>query len=114
MVYLLHFDKPLCHARHYIGYTENLDKRILQHRSGNGHARLMEVIYELGIGFRIARVWFGEDRHFERMLKNQKNAPRLCPYCNKRISHMLYQPELFNQVIDMPPGWWDTIDEIPY
>jgi hypothetical protein len=79
-VYLLHFDAPYKHAKHYLGYTADLDARLRDHRSGNG-ARLMAVIMDAGITFRVARLWKG-GRDLERKLKNQKNAgARLCPLC---------------------------------
>lgn len=47
-VYLLHFDRPYRHARHYLGYTPGtIQKRVNLHRSGNG-ARLMRVIKDAG------------------------------------------------------------------
>jgi predicted GIY-YIG superfamily endonuclease len=48
-VYLLHFDRPLKHAKHYLGYANDLQARLEQHRSGNG-ARLIQVVQEAGIG----------------------------------------------------------------
>ena len=83
MVYLLHFDTPYKHARHYLGSTDNLDVRLKAHRNGTG-ARLVEVVVGAGITFTLARVWEG-DRILERRLKNQHNAPRLCPICNKKL-----------------------------
>lgn len=83
MVYLLHFDTPYRHARHYVGFVngaETLEGRLERHRRGDG-ARLIQVITRAGIGFRLARVWPDGDRNFERRLKNQKNSPRLCPIC---------------------------------
>ena len=83
MVYLLHFSRPICPSRptrHYIGWTNDLDERIREHRRGKG-SRLCQVARERGITFTLAEVWNG-DRRFERRLKNYKNAPRLCPYCN--------------------------------
>lgn len=35
MVYLIHFDKPLKHAQHYIGYTHDLDQRFHAHSCTN-------------------------------------------------------------------------------
>jgi predicted GIY-YIG superfamily endonuclease len=81
-IYLLHFDRPYRHARHYIGYTDDLDSRIATHRAGNG-ARLIAVISAAGIGFTVARTWTG-DRNFERRLKRRKDAPRLCPICREQ------------------------------
>ena len=34
LIYLLHFDRSYRHARHYLGYTENLDARLAAHRAG--------------------------------------------------------------------------------
>jgi predicted GIY-YIG superfamily endonuclease len=79
VVYLLHFVKPYWHARHYLGYTANLERRIEEHRHGVG-ARLAQVCAEHGIGFVIARTWPG-GRELERRLKRQKNSPKLCPLC---------------------------------
>ncbi len=62
-IYLLHFDEPLSHAKHYLGW-----------------ARIMEVLKERGIGFQLSRTWEGT-RHDERKLKKGKNSPKLCPLC---------------------------------
>lgn len=79
-VYLLHFDKPYRHARHYIGYTTNLDQRLAMHAAGRG-ARLMTVIHAAGIHWTVAWVRVG-DRELERRLKNRHGAARFCPICN--------------------------------
>lgn len=81
--YLLHFDEPIAHAKHYLGSTTNLERRISEHRRGY-RARLMEVLKERGIGFQVARVWEGGDRQLEKKLKKQKQGTRLCPICNPR------------------------------
>ena len=79
-VYLIHFNRPHRHARHYIGFTTNLDQRITDHLCGMG-ARLMEVITDEGIEWRVARTWEG-DRKLERRLKEWHNARLLCPVCS--------------------------------
>jgi hypothetical protein len=38
-------------------------------------------VTDAGIGFQVARTWDGEDRAFERKLKNGKHSSRLCPIC---------------------------------
>lgn len=78
-VYLIHFDKPLKHARHYIGWTMNLEQRVGAHESGRG-SRLLEIVGAAGIAFRVVRTWPGS-RKLERKLKNRKYAPRICPVC---------------------------------
>jgi predicted GIY-YIG superfamily endonuclease len=79
-IYLLHFSQPYGHAKHYVGYTTNLQQRLEAHKSGTG-ARLLEVITQAGISFQLARTWKGT-RKSERAIKNRKEAPRLCPVCN--------------------------------
>lgn len=78
-VYLIHFNRAYKHARHYLGYSEQFDKRITDHLCGMG-ARLMEVITNAGIEWHVSRTWPG-DRKLERQLKNHHNAPKLCPIC---------------------------------
>jgi len=79
-IYLLHFDKPYKHARHYIGWTENLPERMEKHVTGQG-SRLIQVITDAGIGFKIARVWYNVDRYFERRIKNHGHTKKLCSCC---------------------------------
>ncbi|WP_173530700.1 GIY-YIG nuclease family protein [Nonomuraea antri] len=79
-VYLLHFERPYKHARHYIGWTPgDLNRRLRQHRNGTG-AHLMKVITTAGIDFVVARTWTG-GRNLERSLKNRGGASRCCPLC---------------------------------
>jgi hypothetical protein len=78
-IYLLHFDRPYRHARHYTGWTTDLDARLAAHIVGDG-ARLIEVIEQAGIGWTLARTWTGT-RNTERALKRQGGASRRCPLC---------------------------------
>lgn len=79
-VYLIHFDKPFKHAKHYTGWAINLAARLDLHAAGQG-ARLLAVIKAEGIGWRLARTWENVDRNFERRLKVQGGAFRRCPMC---------------------------------
>jgi predicted GIY-YIG superfamily endonuclease len=79
---LIHFNRPYHHAKHYLGYSEHLGKRITDHLAGIG-ARLLEVIIDAGIEWKLVRTWPG-DRELERRLKNRKEAPKLCPICNPK------------------------------
>lgn len=96
-VYLLHLDgriNPGHACRHYIGYTDDLGRRIAEHRAGGpAAARLLQVAHERGIGFTVARVWRG-DRRLERRIKRQKHGPAYCPVCGGR-------------------RWLDWADELP-
>lgn len=82
ITYLLHFDRrisPSHTTQHYLGSADDLDARIWKHRH-HPDARLLQVAKERGIHFTVARTWTG-GRELERKLKNQKNAPKLCPIC---------------------------------
>jgi predicted GIY-YIG superfamily endonuclease len=78
-VYLLHFDRPYQHAKHYIGWTRDLEARLADHRAGSG-SRLLAVLKAAGIGFQLARTWQGTRRR-ERQIKLQGGASRCCPMC---------------------------------
>jgi hypothetical protein len=88
VLYLIHFAKPLHHARHYLGYStdeNSLPVRLERHASGQG-AKLMAAVARAGIGFQVVRTWPDGTRADERRLKNQKNAPaRLCPVCREGV-----------------------------
>ncbi len=93
-VYLLHFERPINPARpaqHYLGYADDLGRRIRQHKRGRrytsgggftGCSRLCEVAHERGIGFHVVRVWRG-GRELERRLKSRKKITRYCPVCGR-------------------------------
>lgn len=81
-VYLLHFTEPFGHAKHYVGFSENIEKRVALHQQGKG-SRLCEVVVKAGIRLLWVRTWVGADRHFERKL-HSKGKSIFCPICNKR------------------------------
>jgi predicted GIY-YIG superfamily endonuclease len=78
-IYLLHLDKPLRHAKHYVGFADDLEARLERHANGSG-ARMLAVCRERGISWQLARTWTG-DRKFERWLKRKKGAAWFCPVC---------------------------------
>ena len=85
--YLLHFNKPYRHARHYLGITTNLAWRLRRHSKGTG-ARLLRAVKADGVKWRIAREWEEADkpedltwREFEKRLKARGGHARLCPIC---------------------------------
>lgn len=83
-VYLLHFEQPYRHARHYIGWSENLAYRLAHHRAGTG-ARLTAAVSAAGGRYVVARLWVGT-RADERRLKRWKNAgARICPICRGHL-----------------------------
>jgi hypothetical protein len=78
-VYLLHFERAIAHARHYMGWSCFVEARLADHAAGRG-ARLPQVFRERGISGRCVRQWKG-GRDLERRLKRQKQGPKLCPVC---------------------------------
>jgi predicted GIY-YIG superfamily endonuclease len=78
-IYLIHFARPYKHARHYIGWTTNLEARLWAHRTGQG-ARLLQVVQDAGIPWSLVATWPGT-RDDERRLKNRHGAGRICPHC---------------------------------
>lgn len=88
-VYLLHFSRPLHHARHYVGFTSGtLADRLSKHADGSG-ARIMAALGRVGIGWDCVRHWDNVTRAFERRIKLDKNVSRLCPICTprKQVQH---------------------------
>jgi predicted GIY-YIG superfamily endonuclease len=79
-VYLLHFDRPYRHARHYCGWAVDLTERLAEHQAGRG-ARLLAVIGNAGISWQLARTWTEATRTRERQIKRQGGLSRSCPVC---------------------------------
>ena len=80
-VYILHFEPAYKHARHYVGSTSRGNARGDDHLAGRGsplvsaaiRAGVAVTFHVIGVGGRIA----------ERKIKQQKNAGRFCPQCQK-------------------------------
>lgn len=79
-VYLLCFDQPFGHARHYLGWASDLQGRLRHHEAGTG-ANLLRHARAAGVTWRLVRTWPG-DRHLERRLHNGGHARR-CPACKQ-------------------------------
>jgi len=93
-VYLLHFEPSFKHAGRYVGWTGVTDDesplaavqaRYRQHVTGKG-SPLVKAAVEAGCAVVIARVWADRDRHFERSIKEGKNASRLDPITRGEIT----------------------------
>jgi len=86
IVYLIHLERPYKHARHYLGKSRHLAKRMAHHRAGTG-AHFLAVCNGAGIEYKVVRTWDDDGNGLERRLKNQKNSPRLCPICRGECSY---------------------------
>ena len=82
MIYLVHFQRPYKHARHYLGHCEDgqLTRRLDRHLAGNG-SRLMRAVALAGIRVTVTRTWEPGGRDQERELKNRHQMHALCPMC---------------------------------
>ncbi len=102
--YLLHFDRRYKQAGHYLGSTTNLQARLNQHAAGNG-ARLLQVVAQVGIKWRLVQTWPG-GRDVERRLshrdprwgKRQKNSSRFCPICRRKRKELHMPPDPLHQL----------------
>lgn len=79
LIYILHIDPPLKHARHYVGFTEDEDvtRRVNQHlnQTGRRPSKLVRAALEAGCTVTLAGTLEG-DREFERRLKRRGGASR--------------------------------------
>lgn len=80
--YLLHFDRKVHGAQHYLGYSVHITRRLRQHLDGAG-ARLVRQALRAGIGVELVRVWATADRQQERVLK-VRTPKSYCPKCRTR------------------------------
>lgn len=81
-VYLLHFDQPLAHARHYIGWSQDVEARLREHRAGTG-GRLLAALRRNGLTWHLVLVLPGT-RADERRWKRLRWSTRHCPACGIR------------------------------
>ena len=79
VVYLLCLSRHFSHARHYLGSSNNVQRRLGEHRAGRG-SKFTQAVVKAGIELRLAATWEGE-RFDERQRKNGRNAARWCPFC---------------------------------
>lgn len=84
LIYLLHFEPPVSHARHYLGSTPDhgLSRRMQEHASGRG-AKLTSVAAARGVQMTLARIWHAPDRTLERRMKAAGHLKAHCPVCQR-------------------------------
>src|SRR5262249_40381560 len=79
MIYVLCFSPAYQHARHYVGFTDNVDRRIARHLAGRG-SPLVRAAVQAGCTVSLTLVVEG-DRTDERRIKNRANGCEICPVC---------------------------------
>lgn len=84
MIYILHIDPPLKHARHYVGWTKDDDvsRRVAEHlnQTGSRPSKLVGAALRAGCVVTLAGTLEG-DRAVERKLKARGGAASYCPLC---------------------------------
>jgi len=83
-LYILHFDRRICHAGHYAGCSENLKQRLLAHACGCG-SRITRAFYQQGIAWTLGGLFSttaSRMRQIERSLKDRHDTPNLCSICS--------------------------------
>lgn len=84
MIYILHIDPPLKHARHYVGWTKDSDvtRRVDEHlnQTGRRPSKLVGAALAAGSTVTLAGALEG-DRTLERQLKRRGGASSYCPLC---------------------------------
>jgi len=105
-VYLLHMDQPHYHAQHYLGWSKDVDTRLMHHWQCAGCtwcANFPHKMRSLGHVWELARVWPNVPKEYERTLKNRHNGRKLCPICNPKgplgTDPYILVPEYINQLI---------------
>lgn len=81
-LYLLHLEPGYLHARHYLGYADEISRRVREHRAlGARSSPLVAAAIRAGSHVHLARVWPGGTRTLERRLKRGGGLSRHCPVC---------------------------------
>lgn len=81
-LYLLHFEPRYRHAGHYLGFADDIDRRVEEHLAcGSKASPLVRAALAAGSVVTVARVWPDADRKRERRLKVQGGHSRKCPTC---------------------------------
>lgn len=84
-LYLLHFDPPYRHARHYLGYADAIPRRVHEHFDVPSKASpLVRAALAAGCRVQLSAVWLGLGRTDERRRKRGGGHARHCPTCALR------------------------------
>lgn len=81
-LYLLHLDPRYEHAGHYLGYADDVERRVAEHLACNGRSSpLVRTAIAAGCTVTLARTVPGGTRTLERRLKRSGGLSRHCPVC---------------------------------
>jgi hypothetical protein len=85
MIYVLHFERPYHHARHYVGFAEHdVENRVREQLTSTGRrpSPLVRAVVAAGIGVVLAAVIEGT-REDERKIKRGAKTSSVCPHCRE-------------------------------
>lgn len=85
-VYVLHFDPPFRHARHYVGYTPEAtaERRVQEHLDCSAKGSpLVKAALNVGCKVTLAHEFPGAGRDFERWLKTRRDTAKWCGCCGQ-------------------------------
>lgn len=85
-LFLLHFDPPYAHARHYLGYAIGTGRgreyaRAIARGTAIGPHELVQAAQWAGTVITVADVLVGEGRATQRRLRASHDLSRHCPTC---------------------------------
>lgn len=83
-IYVLHFHQAHAHARHYIGMTGNLRRRLARHAAGQG-SNLCRVLRDNSELWYLGGLYQCSDAQavrMERRLKDRHNGADFCQHCS--------------------------------
>ncbi len=99
IVYILRFNPPLKHARHYVGTcaAHRLNQRLAEHRAGTG-AKITAAAVEQGIQLEVACVIENADHAVERQIKGYHDNTRFVNMLHKQGACGVWQGKRFSFV----------------
>ncbi len=135
-VYLIHFwkkyrsrsGKCMKEVQHYIGSTEDLERRIYEHRSSycdekylkklasreaSGNCGLIRIVNTLEINWHVSLIFHDQGLDYEYSLKGRKENPQICPQCrfdrgqdlhrfrNLHYTSIIHQTGSSNETLDL-------------
>jgi len=86
-LYLLHFEPPCKHARHYLGYARCINKRVSRHIAGNGSG-LVRAAVQAGCSVTVVRTFDGGGNAESDLKRSYRSQTRLCPACNPNATRL--------------------------
>ena len=87
-LYVLHLEPPYLHAGHYLGWTDDVRRRVAEHLAcGSKSSPLVRAAIDAGSAITLAAIWPGASRTEERRRKRCGHVgSRYCPVCRSSSS----------------------------